>query len=417
MKKRKGRLPLAIATITLAWIGALSCGLIAMQSIDMTRPLEKPVLTAPVEPDAPVVPVRDPDVTATLCIAGDLVMHMPIVNEAYDSAAGRYDFTYLFEQVRHYYEKADYAVACLETTFDGPPYSGYPQFCAPDELAADLKAVGFDLLQTVGNHSMDRYYDGLVRTLDVLDAAGLDHVGTQRTQEERDTVKIIDVGGIKLALLAYTYGTNGIPLGDHPYAVNVYTTDYLTACSEVDYAQFDRDFAAAEQTGADAIAVYLHWGQEYSRTASEQQQQIADYLFDKGAAFVYGGHVHVPQPMMLRTLSDGRTGYLCYGLGNLISNQHDRYTNLTAAVNLTLTRSGETGKVSVTGCEYIPMYMLHPDASNQGRYALLDLKQTIADYEAGDRSLIGAAQYPLLQQGLDDIRQTFGTQECLLAPS
>ena len=152
--------------------------------------LQEPEETVRQEPEV------QPDTTATLCVAGDIVAHMPLVADAWNGEA--YDFTHLFADARRYYEAADYTTACLETTFNGPPYSGYPQFCAPDALAYGLKTVGFHLLSTASNHSMDTGYSGLVRTLDVLDAAGLEHVGTYRTQQERDTVKIIDVGGIKV---------------------------------------------------------------------------------------------------------------------------------------------------------------------------------------------------------------------------
>ena len=124
---------------------------------------------------------------------------------------------------------------------------------------------------------MDTWYSGLVRTLDVLDAAGLEHVGTYRTQQERDTVKIIDVGGIKLAMLAYTFSTNGLPVdSEHPYCVSVYTSDYMTDCSAVDYDLIQSDLDKAGQSGADAIAVYVHWGNEYHTEPSEQQEQLAD---------------------------------------------------------------------------------------------------------------------------------------------
>ena len=174
------------------------------------------------------------------------------------------------------------------------------------------------------------------------------------------------------------------------------------------------DLERAKRVDADAIAVYMHWGQEYSRTPSEQQTALADFLFENGATLVLGGHVHVPQPMELRQLPDGRTGFLCYCMGNFISNQHDPYTNLTAAVNLELTKDAETGAVTVSGCEYIPMYMLHPDASNEGRYRLLDIKQTMQDYENGDTSVIGETGYQNLKQGLTDLRTIFGTDEVLL---
>lgn len=352
-------------------------------------------------------PAPPSDTVATLCVTGDLVMHMPIVNEAYDAETGKYDFTYLFEHMKHCYEEADYSTACLETTFNGPPYSGYPQFCAPDELAESLKAVGLDFLSTVGNHSLDTYYDGAVRTLDVLDAAGLEHVGTYRTQEEADSVKIIDVGGIRLAILGYTYGTNGLSLGEHPYAVNVFTEDYLTECANVDYERMSEDLERAKASDADAIAVYMHWGNEYHTTPSEQQTEIADFLFENGVTLVLGGHAHVPQPMELRTLPDGRTGYICYCLGNLISNQYDAYTNITAAVNLELTKDGETGAVTVTGCSYVPMYMLHASDSNEGRYRLLDIRRAIQEYEGGDESIVSARTCELLRQALEDLSRIF----------
>lgn len=210
--------------------------------------LQEPEETVRQEPEV------QPDTTATLCVAGDIVAHMPLVADAWNGEA--YDFTHLFADARPYYEAADYTTACLETTFNGPPYSGYPQFCAPDALASGLKTVGFNLLSTASNHSMDTWYSGLVRTLDVLDAAGLEHVGTYRTQQERDTVKIIDVGGIKLAMLAYTFSTNGLPVdSEHPYSVSVYTSDYMTDCSAVDYDLIQSDLDKAGQSGADAIAV------------------------------------------------------------------------------------------------------------------------------------------------------------------
>ena len=368
--------------------------------------LQKPEETVRQEPEV------QPDTTATLCVAGDIVAHMPLVADAWNGEA--YDFTHLFADARRYYEAADYTTACLETTFNGPPYSGYPQFCAPDALASGLKTVGFHLLSTASNHSMDTRYSGLVRTLDVLDAAGLEHVGTYRTQQERDTVKIIDVGGIKLAMLAYTFSTNGLPVdSEHPYCVSVYTSDYMTDCSAVDYDLIQSDLDKAGQSGADAIAVYVHWGNEYHTEPSEQQEQLADYLFAHGATLVLGGHAHVPQPMELRTLPDGRTGYLCYCLGNLISNQFDPYTNLTAAVTLTLTRSGETGQVTVSGAEYAPMFMLHASDSNEGRYRLLDIRKSMQDFEQGDTSVVNRSVYDQMKQGRSDLHRIFGTDEVL----
>ena len=123
-------------------------------------------------------------ITATLAVCGDTMSHTPQTNDAYDSATDTYSYLHCFQFVRSWIEQADFAVANLETTLNGPPYSGYPQFCAPDALAHNLKEVGFDLVTTANNHSMDKGFSGLSRTLDVLDEAGLAHVGSFRSQEE-----------------------------------------------------------------------------------------------------------------------------------------------------------------------------------------------------------------------------------------
>ena len=173
---------------------------------------------------------------------------------------------------------------------------------------------------------------------------------------------------------------------EHPYCVSVYTSDYMTDCNAVDYDLIQSDL---DKRGSPVRmrSPYVHWGNEYHTEPSEQQEQLADYLFAHGATLVLGGHAHMPQPMELRTLPDGRTGYLCYCLGNLISNQFDPYTNLTAAVTLTLTRSGETGKVTVSGA-VAPMFMLHASDSNEGRYRLLDIRKSMQDFGQGDTSVV-----------------------------
>ena len=154
--------------------------------------------------------------------------------------------------------------ATLETTLNGPPYSGYPQFCAPDALAYDLKTVGFDLVTTANNHSMDKGFTGLSRTLDVLDTAGLQHVGTYRTQEELDAengVVLADVGGISVAFLGYTYGTNGIPIQDaNAFCLNRFNTDYMTDCKTLDTEKLTRELEYAKGKNPDLIAVMISLG-------------------------------------------------------------------------------------------------------------------------------------------------------------
>lgn len=377
------------------------------------------------EPTLEPTPEPTPSVVK-LTLAGDLVMHTPLNDEALQPD-GSYDYAPIFEDVAHYVQDADYALCCFEGAFTGDgKWTGYPLFHVPDGLAYSLKEVGFDLVNMANNHAMDDWHEGIIRTLDVLDDAGLDHVGAYRTQAERDEnngILIKELNGISVAFLNYTYGTNGIPMDGAEFGLNVYTTDYMTYCSKVDYDMLDADMAAARDLGTDVIAVSVHWGGEYVTGSTQYQRDLADYFFAEGADLVIGGHPHVPEPMELRTVTDEdgntRTGFLCYCLGNLLSCQTRQYTDLTAMVQLELTKDPETGETSISSCEYIPMIMLNisdfglsKQTAGWGR-RLWDIRAAIADYEAGDDrgGVITPYMYSTLLDALEDCERIFGTLE------
>ena len=347
----------------------------------LAEPEETPV-EVPEEPSEPEPPAPT---TATLAVCGDAMSHMPVTNDAWDGE--KYDYVRVMSGAKSRVEAADYAVVNLETTFaGGPKYSGYPAFNSPDGMAQGLKDLGFDLCLTANNHSLDKGWSGLSRTLDVLDETGLAHVGTSRPQEERDANLVVaDVGGISVAFLGYTYGTNGIPVPkDHPYCINVFNTDYLSGLRELDRDRLAADLEQAKAADADLIAVMIHWGVEYQTKQNAYQEEVADFLFANGADIILGGHSHVPQPMELRTLEDGRQGFVCYSLGNFISSQNDEYTDTTAVLTLELTRDNETGEAQVTGYSYAPMYMLDREAGAKPRFQLLDVYEALASGEAGE---------------------------------
>lgn len=364
--------------------------------------------------------VPDP-ITATLAVCGDVMSHSPQTNDAYDSATDTYSYLNCFQYVRPWIEEADYAVANFETTLNGPPYSGYPQFCAPDALAYNMKEIGFDLVTTANNHSMDKGFNGVVRTLDTLDAAELAHVGTYRTQEEFDAdkgVKQVDINGIKVAFLGYTYGTNGIPVNaDNNFCINRFNTDYMAECAVLDEEKLTTELSYAESLGADLVVVMIHWGIEYQTTQNAYQDQVADFLLANGADLILGSHSHVPQPLMERTvtLADGteKTGYVCYSLGNFISNQspdtvQQNYTDTTALLNLELTKNFETQETTVTAANYVPLLVLNRGASAADRYVILDVHQGMKDYESGDTSVVSDAVYSKLQYALDGCHSILG---------
>ena len=208
------------------------------------------------EETAEPAPEPEPEPTVVrLMAAGDVMSHMPITNDAFVAASGTYSFAHMLQDAAEQLSGADYALANLETPLaGGPDYSGYPTFNAPDSLASDLRAAGFDLLSTANNHSLDRGTRGVYRTLDVLDQEGLAHAGTYRSQEERDAssgVYVADVGGVSVAFLSYTYGLNGfrLPQGEE-YAVNLFSLDYYTTLSDPDYDRLQADLEAARAVPA-----------------------------------------------------------------------------------------------------------------------------------------------------------------------
>jgi poly-gamma-glutamate capsule biosynthesis protein CapA/YwtB (metallophosphatase superfamily) len=202
-----------------------------------------------------------------------------------------------------------------------PPYKGYPQFSAPDALAFALRDAGMDVLVTANNHSVDRGRKGVDRTIQLLDSAGILHTGTFRDTVDRmnDYPMLLEKNGVKLALLNYTYGTNGIPV-TKPNVVNL-----------IDTAVIRKDMVKAKEANPDLIVVFTHWGLEYQSQPSKEQKRLTEFCFQLGAHVVMGSHPHVIQPMEWRK---EKNQLVVYSLGNFVSGQRDRYKNGGAMVRM-----------------------------------------------------------------------------------
>lgn len=378
-------------------------------------PTAAPTPTPTPTPEPTPTPPPEP-ITATLTVAGDIMSHMPQTNDAYVPETGQYDYTPMLRHAKPWVEAADLAVANLETTFSGGPnYSGFPAFNTPDALGYALKDAGFDLLSTANNHSLDRRFPGLERTLNTLDEIGLAHVGTYRTQDERDAnhgITVADCGGISIAFLAYSYGTNGIPVPEgKEFCINLFNTDYLTNLSVPDTDLIESDMAAARELGCDLIAVMMHWGVEYKLTPTSYQKQLAETLVDLGADLVLGGHPHVLEPYETLTTEAGNTGFVCYSLGNFISSQVYEYTDTTVLLNLTLKKDLITGETTVEGVDYIPFYMLNKGEKINGeRMVLLDVYAAMEEYDSGDQTTVTDSVFQKLTKALDDCHTVLGAE-------
>lgn len=249
---------------------------------------------------------------------GDIMSHKPQVDAAWDGKQKKHDFKPVFDAVSSYFKGADLVIGNLETTFGGEPYTGYPTFSSPDILASDLRDVGVDILTTANNHTCDRGNKGVIRTLDILDGVGIRSTGSFRSEEDyrmRNPL-VIDTLGVKIAFLAYTYGTNGIPFFE-PVKVNL-----------IDTIAIKNDLEKVKALGADFIIASMHWGIEYSLTPSGDQKKEAQWLADNGVDAIVGMHPHVVQPSDTLLSSGGKSVPVVYSLGNFISNQYQPYTRL-----------------------------------------------------------------------------------------
>lgn len=360
--------------------------------------------------------------TATIAVGGDIVMHTGLNSEAQTESG--YDYTPIFGVLPDLVSDADYAVCSLVTTLvaEGSAYTAYPLFRSPTAIASAISSVGFDLVNTATSHLADAWKDGIDYTLDTLDAAGLSHVGTYRTEAERTESgnrTMVDINGISVAFLAYTCDTNSVPVSGFEYAASICATDYLSGGTEIDYELMDGDIAAAREAGADLVFVFMSWGSELSTEPSDLQYEITDSLIASGADVIIGGHCRVPQPMEMRTvqLDDGteRSAFVCYSLGNLLSCQNDQYTDISAILNLEISKDNSTGETSVTGVSYRPIYMA--DLYDYGindydwHYRVVDLHNAIAAWESGsDWGFMTEDIYNAMVTALDAAYELFGAE-------
>ncbi len=286
----------------------------------------------------------------SMLFVGDVMGHDSQIAAAYDAASNTYDYQSCFRFVEPIIKSVDLAFANLEVTLAGKPFKGYPQFSSPDELAVTLKNMGFDVLVTANNHSLDRRKKGVERTVRVLDSLAILHTGTfvDTVSRMNDYPLIFTKNGFKIALLNYTYGTNGIPT-TKPNIVN-----------RIDTAVMRLDLLKAKEHNPDIIISFLHWGNEYQPLPSSYQKNIAKFCFNNGSDLVIGAHPHVLQPMEWRK---DNNQVVVYSLGNFVSGQRKRYTDGGGMVRIDLQKilKDDTIKTSIDTVGYL-LEWVHRDA-------------------------------------------------------
>ena len=252
-----------------------------------------------------------------LLFAGDIMQHETQLDMARQND-GKYSFKYSFRHIKELVKSADISVANLETTIGKSGYSGYPSFCAPDSFLHAVKDAGFKVLLFANNHCMDKGKRGALYTLDMLDSLQISHCGVYRNAKEREEryPLIIEEKGIRVAILNYTYGTNGRDI-PHPMVVNLIEKETIS-----------RDIQTAKEMSPDAIIACMHWGDEYVSLPPQHIKELSDWLIEQGVDHIIGNHPHVVQPIEIReSKTTPDRNVVAYSTGNLVSNMSLRRTD------------------------------------------------------------------------------------------
>ena len=303
---------------------------------------------------------------------GDVMAHANQLQAARNETTGKYDFSGNFRNILKYIRKVDAAVCNLETTIAGGEPRSYPRFNTPSALVDAIADAGFTCVATANNHSYDSNKEGIIKTRKALEERSLKVIGTRKNAGEK-AYAVLDVKGVKVGLLNYTYETAAIEgkrtLNNRPMEPD--TAALLNSFSyesiEEDLKKVEAEIAAARQDGAEILIVYYHWGNEYERYSNVFQKYVAWRTAHMGVDAIIGSHAHVMQELGGITVVDGGKEKLVpvfYGLGNYIWGAPPIYERETVLNNilalLDIAYNEETGEVQVTP-GWVPLYIAQKD--------------------------------------------------------
>lgn len=331
----------------------------------------------------------------SLLFIGDIMGHDEQIWSAEDKETHTYYYDDVFQYVKDEISEADVAIANFEVTLGGSPYSGYPAFSSPVQLATACFDAGIDVFANANNHAADRGNKGILSTINRLDSLGIPHTGTFRDPAERDTLypMMIKKNGFSLALLNYTYGTNGIRVPP-PEIVNMLEKNAVSA-----------DVEKAKSMNPDAIILFLHWGTEYDTVPSKIQTDLADYFFSSGVDMIIGSHPHVLQRMeWTKNYSSLRDRIAVYSLGNYVSNQRTVRRDGGAMVRIELAKAADS--LYVSDADYYLTWVYTPVENNRRRFFVLPF----SEFETKPEFFTKPADYQKMRLFINNSRRLLNNQ-------
>ena len=328
-----------------------------LQNVDMNRVIEKNVEKIIEEVEEQPTPENE---HIDLLMIGDMLIHQPVYKSGIQ-VDGSLNYDHFFTNIQNDINEAEIAIVNQETILGGTELgiSSYPCFNSPQEIGDAEAKAGFDVILHATNHTIDKGFKAVDNTINFWknNYPEITVLGINSNEEEKETIQIYEQNGFKIALLNYTYGTNGIPLpSDKPYLVNLLDEETVT-----------RDITKAKEL-ADFVVVLPHWGTEYQYVPDSLQEKYTKLFSDLGVDLVIGTHPHVLENIEMITNDEGHEMLVYYSLGNYVSGQQKRDRVIGGMAKVSIEKDATTGET------YITEYELDPIVTQQGEYTAYKLE-------------------------------------------
>ena len=347
--------------------------------------------------------------SATIRMAGDVIIDTEMLDACYDKASGTYNFDPYFSLIGDTLSSADYTMINIEASLRKGKYgySGYPQFTTPPVILNVIKKYGVDMVTMCNNHMLDAYCDGLVESVGLVEAAGLDHIGGFVDKADSESPEIYEINGIKVGFVTYTHSTNTMEKYCDERAA--YLVHYFknSNCAS--------DIAKARAAGAEVVVAVTHWGDEYKRAPESTTRKYAQALVAAGADVIIGGHPHMVQPAEYVTVTnangESRTALCLYSLGNFLSQHRIQYTDSGVVFEFTIQENSD-GTFSITEPGYVPVYVwTFKNSNGDDDYRVLAMGASLENRPEG----MSDDQYNHMKECLQETFEVMGSDTVIKA--
>ncbi len=356
------------------------------------------LLTAGKSDDTPTAPQLGENKTViNLLSGGDLNITEKVIASGKRTDGEGYDFTAPFLDVAHLFAQADGAML----NFEGNLGNGLNE--APLQLPQTLSNMGVDFVQMANSFSIRKGISGLSANLNGIRSAGLEPLGAYATNKEFSNAKgytIRNIGGIRVALVAFTKGMDGmgLPMGSEN-CVNLLYTDYTSTYQKINTQGITSILQAAQEQAPDITIALLHWGSEGNSTISPTQKKIVKLMQNNGVDVILGTHSHQVQPV---EYSAENNTLVAYSLGDFYGDATMNGSQYSILLNIEISKDNDTGVTAVTGWDYIPIYTLTPERDGVSMQ-VVRIQQALELYENNHISGITPTAYENMKNALERI--------------